>query len=991
MSRPAARLALLALLALPSLARGQVRKPRPAQPAAPVVRDTARGRPGVPATGAPQTRADSLARDTTLQWTATDSTLEALLTRPGYIITRYEGDVVTFDALSKAFAIAAASAHKAQVEREGQRVVTDSSIIYADRTRSVNVNGNFRISPGSGQPPIAGVGQAQYNLSERSGRLTNATVTVEESGQAWYIRSEIGKTALGDSTRRIPARFYGLGGTLTSCDDSIPDYHFALKEIKRTEKTLVARPAVLYIRDIPVLWLPFVFQDIRPGRRSGILPPRFGASDIVRNNPGYRRHIENLGYYWALSDYMDVTTWVDWRSAAGGDSIDPGWYKLNGEWKYYWMSRFVQGRLASSYTKQANGSTNTAVSWGHSQQLGRERRIQMDANFVTSTVLQRQNTFNPDQAMATIRSSFNYSDKIGPASIGLGGSRTQFPGRDQVDQQLPSLSLTTGPLALASWFVWTPSFNFRESDNLRIDQPGTFSSRFLPNASGGLDTVKIRRNRFSRDISLGTPIRVFGVDFANNVTIRDQINDFPEEKVVYPNADSSLKEIRVFRRTYRTDIDWNPGFTLPALFQNRFKITPSVNLGNVDPNPFWVRTEQSGGKFVHQSKRLTYGLSASPTLYGIFPGFGPFARFRHAISPVISYGYAPRADVSNEYLSALGLRRQGYLGTLPQSSVSLSLSQNVEAKVRSTDTTQADGGQKLKVLSMQFTSLSYDFERAKATGRRLAGLTTENFGTRVTSDLIPGLDLSVDYSLFQGSTLSDTAVFKPFLTRVASSFRISQHDNPFSVIQRLFGKAVADQSPAPSAQVQGALSPAEAALARQIASQPVAGQAARGSQFVLPPTRGWEAQLSFSTSRMRPPKPGSRVIEFDPRSRCEPLREINPIAYDVCFRTPSNEDIIPSTTVGAPYVQMPPQTSLSGSMNFELTQKWSAAWQTSYDFEQNQFASQIVSLQRDLHDWRANFGFTHSPNGNFAFTFFISLKPQPDLKFDYSKASIRNR
>jgi hypothetical protein len=78
-------------------------------------------------------------------------------------------------------------------------------------------------------------------------------------------------------------------------------------------------------------------------------------------------------------------------------------------------------------------------------------------------------------------------------------------------------------------------------------------------------------------------------------------------------------------------------------------------------------------------------------------------------------------------------------------------------------------------------------------------------------------------------------------------------------------------------------------------------------------------------------------------------------------------------------------------MNFELTQKWSASWQTSYDFERREFASQVVSLQRDLHDWRAVFAFTHSPNGNFAFNFFIALKPQPELKFDYSRASVRGR
>jgi hypothetical protein len=919
--------------------------------------------------------------------------MEALLKKPGYTVTRYEGDVVTFDALSKAFAIAASAAHKALVEREGQRVATDSNIVYQDRTRTVNVSGHFEIVPGGGQAPIAGAGRAQYNLAERSGRLTNATVVTEEQGQRWFINSVITRTMAGDSLRRIPSRLYGVGGSLTSCDDSIPDYHFAMKEIKRTEKTLVARPAVLYIRDIPVMWLPFVFQDIRPGRRSGILPPRFGASDIVRNNPGYRRHIENIGYYWALNDYMDATTWVDWRSATGGDSIDPGWYRLNAEYKYYWMSRFVQGRLASAYTRQRDGFTNTAVSWGHDQKLGSDRRIQMDANYVTSTRLQRQNTFNPYQAIATIRSSINYSDKIGPASLSLGGRRTQFPGRKQVDQDLPTLSLTTGSLALAPWLVWTPSFRFSESDNLHIDTPGTFTTRAVTDATGRvIRSDTLNRNRFDRSISFDTPLKIFGFELRNAFNIRDQLNDFPEEKIVYPHADSSLKETRVFAQTFRTDVDWNPIVSLPAFFQNRYKLTPSVNLQNVDPRGFWVRSDMSGGRFVHQGKRLSYAVSAAPTIFGIWPGFGPFTRFRHSVSPTVSYSIAPGSKVSDEYLAAWGDQKQHYLGSLPQSAITLGLSQNVEAKVRSSlDTTQSqDGGQKLKILSMNFSSLSYDFERAKAAHSRLAGLTTENLNTRLSSDLVPGFDLSVDYSLFQGSTQSDTAEFKPFLTRVASTFRLSQRDNPFAVITRLFGKAVPDQSPAP--QMGAGQSPQDAAMARQLAAQPVAGQASRGSQFVVPPAKGWEATFSFSTSRTRPPR-GGRVIQFDPRQRCDIYKNINPITYENCLTQPipSTDQPIPSTTAGAPYVQMPAQTSLSSALNFELTQKWSAAWQTSYDFEQHQFASQVVSLQRDLHDWRANFGFTHAPNGNFAFTFFIALKPQPELKFDYSRASYRSR
>jgi len=49
----------------------------------------------------------------------------------------------------------------------------------------------------------------------------------------------------------------------------------------RTGSFVVARPAVLYIGDVPVMWLPFLFQDIRSGRRSGIIAPNVGVSIVI--------------------------------------------------------------------------------------------------------------------------------------------------------------------------------------------------------------------------------------------------------------------------------------------------------------------------------------------------------------------------------------------------------------------------------------------------------------------------------------------------------------------------------------------------------------------------------------------------------------------------------------------------------------------------------------------------------------------------------------
>src|SRR5256886_15576801 len=75
---------------------------------------------------------------------------------------------------------------------------------------------------------------------------------------------------------------------------------------------MVGRPAVLYIRDVPIMWLPSIFQDIRAGRRSGILVPRFGLNDLVRPTRNYQRHMSGLGYYFVVNDYVDLLVSGDW-------------------------------------------------------------------------------------------------------------------------------------------------------------------------------------------------------------------------------------------------------------------------------------------------------------------------------------------------------------------------------------------------------------------------------------------------------------------------------------------------------------------------------------------------------------------------------------------------------------------------------------------------------------------------------------------------------
>jgi hypothetical protein len=162
----------------------------------------------------------------------------------------------------------------------------------------------------------------------------------------------------------------------------------------------------------------------------------------------------------------------------------------------------------------------------------------------------------------------------------------------------------------------------------------------------------------------------------------------------------------------------------------------------------------------------------------------------------------------------------------------------------------------------------------------------------------------------------------------------------------------------------------------------------------IPTGRGFDASLSFSKTQQRPPV-GGRIIQYDPSLQCLPLKDLNTILYQTCvtssLSTPPQNVTNTETTAGGSFIRYPPQTNIQFRTNFNLTPKWATSWSTNYDVERRSFGSQTVSLQRDLHDWRAVFGFTQAPNGNFAFTFFVSLKAEPDIKFNYDRSSYRGQ
>ncbi|MEP7065475.1 MAG: hypothetical protein ABI889_05535 [Gemmatimonadota bacterium] len=937
-----------------------------------------------PRNPADSARADSLhAPRILVEWPDPDSTMAGLLQRTGYTITRYQSKNAQLNSSRHELRLSG----KAAVERVQTTLVSDT-ILYNDslrvmRATSPKTDTIYLRDPSQGTADLLAIGRLEYDLRRHFGLVNQLSTSSAQSGQTWYVYGHAAAVK-GDTTGKGHSISYAQDATITSCDLPDPHYHFQSSDVKIISKSLlVARPAVLYVGDIPVLWLPFIFQDMRNGRRSGIIPPRFGITDIVRTSPEYVRSVENLGYYFNINDYMDALVSYDWRSGTSNRDGDFGYNKFNGEYRYRWLNRFVSGGIRTSYWTYSNGDKTYGFNWQHSQQFSQTSTLNMNLNYTSNTHVYLRDALTAAQALAAISSQLAFTQKLGKFNVTAGGSRSQYSGRDLVNQDFPNFSVSAQPITLAKWLEWTPTLAVDNNQAFNLDNNASF--RYVIRPDGTFDSTKVNANTRNTTANFQTPFRIGRFVLNNSIRYNDQLNDLPTTVTQFDFNTGVQTGSRTYANFRKTQLDWDTQFSLPGIFQGTWNVAPFVSLTNADGGyAYLVRTTLTNGQWVHQSKRVQTGISAAPTFFAFFPGFGPFSRLRQSIQPRLSFAYAPSSDVSDEFLTATGRTRSGYLGGLRQETMQFQFNQTFEAKLRSKADTSPEGGEKIRLLTLNASPIDYDFEVARRTHR--FGVTSNSFSYTVQSDLLPGFDFSSNYSLFQGDPLSDTAKFKPFRTGLTATFSIGKNSNPFKTLQRIFGGGGEPDTTPVGANLRG--NGMSTYGANSINDLPAtAGSVGSRYPYAINSNQGWNLQVSFTSSRSRPIS-GSNVRVLDVRALCKQFLT-DPIVYQRCIANPPPADTVSQIIGGATQYVSPAQSTLRGNMSFHITPRWSMQWTTGYDFELHQFSDHVVSLQRDMHDWRAIFAFTQAPNGNFAFNFYVSLIAEPDLKFNYDRRTYR--
>ncbi len=187
--------------------------------------------------------------------------------------------------------------------------------------------------------------------------LTDPTQTMLGVRMSYDLETEKGVILRGDAEsaegyytgRRIKKieekTLAAQRGSFTTCDLGQPHYRFWSPKLKvYVEDKVVARPAVLFMGEVPIAAAPFYFFSLREDRHSGFLPP------YIR----YRRRGEfvvNNGFYWVINDFSDATFLLDYDSKRG--------WRKGANLVYLYGSRSTVNNFYTSHMRQRD----EAVEW----------------------------------------------------------------------------------------------------------------------------------------------------------------------------------------------------------------------------------------------------------------------------------------------------------------------------------------------------------------------------------------------------------------------------------------------------------------------------------------------------------------------------------------------------------------------------------------------------------------------------------------------------
>ena len=493
----------------------------------------------------------------------------------------------------------------------------------------------------------------------------------------WNSRSEQSDmNVFSEATKKENDSIYFIKEAKVTTSKNIddPEYYIRIRSGKFIPKNkIIAGPSNLYIYDVPTpIFLPFAFFPLNENRNSGFIFPTIGQN----NNRGY--FIQNGGYYFAPSDFFDLTLL--------GDYYTNGSYGMRVESNY--KKRYAySGRLSFRFENLIDGERGLPgysksdiynIRWSHSQ----DSKANPNSRFSASVNLGSSNYFR--ESLNQINTP-NFLNNTLNSSISF--SKT-FRGYPSVN-----LSLTAS-----------------HSQNTRTKNVNLI----LPTFQGNVERIYpfVKKNAQKKGILKNINFQ-YTFRGENRINTTDSLflkNDmFDDAKYGMKHSIPISTNFKVFKHfSVSMNGNFDEVWTGSTVFKNDYDITNNTQ-GSKETIKGFDRYSQ-----------YNFGMSIGTTIYGLF-NFKEgknIESIRHVIRPSVSYNIRPSFE---EYYDTYIIDANGNTAEYTRfedtffgrpskvysSNIGINVSNNIEAKVRDKDSLATES-KKIKILNNLNFSTSYN-------------------------------------------------------------------------------------------------------------------------------------------------------------------------------------------------------------------------------------------------------------------------------------------
>jgi hypothetical protein len=449
----------------------------------------------------------------------------------------------------------------------------------------------------------------------------------------------------------------------------------------------------MVLADFPI-YVPFLPYGYIPTANktysSGIIVPSYGEERE------YGFFLRDGGFYWAASNYFDVTV--------KGDLYSKGSWALKTNTNYRLRYKF-SGSIGFNTSSHVTGilgidqrkSRNFSVVWNHSQdpKAHPTRTFSASVNFSTSGYDRMNEYTNFEKSMTNTKSSsVSYQKTFAntPFKLSMNMRATQNTSDSTVNLDLPTLTL-----------------------NMRTIEPFKNKNR-------------VGKKMIWEDISFS-----YSTDFRNTIRVKEYelfTTPFSQwNKGIKHNIGISLPSFKLLKHINVTP-SFSSGMTWHFNRIERYWLDGYETV-NEENQRVWIpgHVEEVQKDGFRATYNYNYGFSANTTLYGLFQMKNPNSKIkgvRHKMDPSIGFTVTP--DFRDPLYGFYGWVQTDSLGNMQQysfyektsypyfaggksGSINFGLRNNIEMKVLdSKDTTSTNATKKIIIFDdLSFTS-SYNLE-----------------------------------------------------------------------------------------------------------------------------------------------------------------------------------------------------------------------------------------------------------------------------------------